>query len=149
MKLWPRSVSDGIAIAQLAIACVFLSGATQLSFGSSEKPGPGVTPFVFALILVFCSILSLLKQPADAEPLPKGKSGRTVAAIAALALLYPVSVHWMGFPLSTFVLVAATARLLRMSTWQAVFLAFVSVGASYLLFKILLGVPFPRGLPGL
>ena len=149
MKLSQRPVSDWIALAQLIVGCIFMSGAAQMPFGSLQKPGPAVTPFVFALILTICSIPTLLKGSKNAEPMPRGEAGRTVIVIAALALCYPVALQWLGFSISTVLLVGLVAHALKMPRRQAILLAVVSVGISYLVFHLLLGVPFPGGLVGI
>ncbi|MGB3272155.1 MAG: tripartite tricarboxylate transporter TctB family protein [Xanthobacteraceae bacterium] len=148
MKLRQQSVSDWVALGQLIVACVFMAGAAQMSFGSLQKPGPAVTPFIFASILAICSVLTLLKGPKDAEPMPRGEARRTVIVVSALALSYPVALPWLGFSISTVVLVGLVAYSLKMPRHQALLLAIISVGISYLLFHLLLGVPFPGGLVG-
>lgn len=149
MKLWQqRSVSDLVALGQLIVACAFMAGAVQMSFGSLQKPGPAVTPFIFALILAVCSILTLLKGPKDTEPMPRGEARRTVIVVSALALSYPIALQWLGFSISTVFLVGLVAYSLKMTPRQAILLAVISVGISYVIFHLLLGVPFPGGLVG-
>lgn len=146
MKLSHNSVSHWIALALLIVACIFITGASQVSMGSAQKPGPGVTPLIFAGILAICSVFTLLGRSADAEPLPTGDGARTVFLIAVLALCYPFGLRWLGFLLSTSIMVGSTAYVLKTRPFHAALLAVVSVGVSYVVFALLLGVPLPDGL---
>lgn len=146
MKLTHKSISHWIALALLIVACIFITGASQISMGTAQKPGPGVTPLIFASILAICSVFTLLGRSADAESLPTGDAAKTVIAIAILALCYPFGLRWLGFLLSTSIMVGGTAYVLKTPRLHAVLLAVVSVGVSYVVFALLLGVPLPDGL---
>lgn len=141
---------------------VFLFGAAtsylslQMPIGTFRAAGSGLFPLCLGVLLMALSgafVLRLLFQEQAGRK--TGASGSRalvtrvvpfLGAIVAAILLLEV----LGYPLMSFLLLAALLRILGMKKWKwNVLLAFGTAGISYLLFVQWLKIPLPKGWLGL
>jgi putative tricarboxylic transport membrane protein len=149
MKIAQKAMSWWLGWLLLIVALGFVAASSDYSLGSLQKPGPGMVPRFFAVMLGICAIGVLLDhRRSGSEPMPSGAAANTVVVIAVMTLLYPLALKWLGFLISTFVMVGGVGHALKMSATRSMWLALVSVGASYILFALVLGVPLPDGVLG-
>jgi hypothetical protein len=154
-----RRFSSGMigAAAVAAFTILYLFHVRDLPWGEASAPEAGFVPKSLGwFLLVLCLLLILReavrgKTPA-APPPEEGKGekgyGRTMAAMAALAS-YPALMPHIGFIAATGLCLLAIFRIIGYRTWTVSILAAgVITVASYLIFTVLLGVYFPRGIFG-
>lgn len=140
-------IGAGLTIAFLAMAW----GATQLTYWAEFAPGPGFAPFWFALAGAAISAYVAARglwSPA-AEGATRGGLVRVVTAVAALVLAM-AAVPIVGFfvALSAYLLVV-TFGIERLRPVVALASAGGTVALIYVMFVLLLHVPFPKGAFGL
>lgn len=119
--------------------------ATTFDVGFMTDPvGPKALPLVVAGMLVMAG-LTAVARPREHRTLPEpGTLVRTVAAVATF-LLYAAALPWMGFFLSTTLVVTALALLYRGPPAGSTAAAALLSGALWLLFVRALSLPLPVG----
>jgi len=125
----------------------------RLHVGGFRHPGPGFFPLLGAILLVGLSTVLLFRSV--------WVSSRTTVAVArrererprlALYALIGISVYalifeWLGFILSTFLLVIFLLRVLSPRKWRIILLTALIVSLSaYALFNVLLKSGLPKGI---
>lgn len=127
----------------LAVGVGALVGAVGLSLGELTAPGPGLWPFVVALLLTGTAlVLLVVDDPEDYEPWTRG-TVRIVGGLAGLAV-FVVAFEVIGFLLPAFLMLLLWLRVFGRESWRwALGLALAGSVGMYLLFDTVLGVPFP------
>ncbi len=130
-----------------AIGCV--GGAIALSLGLLDEdiPGPGMFPFLAAVVLVLASLGSALTTSdavgPDAEPTDRARLFIYAAAIIG----FVVAIEFLGMVAATFCLVAGVLRWIECKSWSYALSAGAGLALlSWSVFDLLLGVPLPTGL---
>jgi putative tricarboxylic transport membrane protein len=144
-----------LVLGMFLIGVIFVIEALRLGLGSVHRPGPGFLPFYGGLLLSIISFFSLIKSFFTA---PKG-SGKErvfagsilkVVAIVVSLIIYILIIPWLGYLLSTFMLLLFLFKAGGFRKWAFILAAaFLSVCMSYLLFSYWLGMRFPKGFLGL
>jgi putative tricarboxylic transport membrane protein len=127
----------------LAVGVGALVGAVGLSLGALAAPGPGLWPFIVALLLTGTAlILLVVDDPEDYEPWTRG-TVRIIGGLAGLAV-FVVAFETIGFLLPAFLMLLLWLRVFGGESWRwALGLALAGSVGMYLLFDTALGVPFP------
>lgn len=127
----------------LAVGVGALVGAVGLSLGTLTAPGPGLWPFIVALLLTGTAlILVVIDDPQDYEPWTRG-TARIMGGVAGLAV-FVVAFEVIGFLLPAFLMLLLWLRVFGGESWRwALGLALAGSVGFYLLFDTALGVPFP------
>ena len=130
----------------LAVGVAALAGAVGLSLGTLTAPGPGLWPFVVALLLTGTAlVLVVVDDPLDYEPWTRG-TARIAGGVAGLAVFVAVF-ELVGFVLPAFLMLLLWLRVFGREPWRwAAGLAVAGSVGLYLLFDTLLGVRFPDDL---
>jgi len=130
----------------------------QLSLGTLRMPGSGFFPLLLGLLLMglaACHILQLhfSKSKPTTEPDAQrdpGGSARQVLIFMGIIALATALLDLLGFPLVAFLLMVALLKLLGLRRWRdSALIAFLTAGASYILFVRWLQIPMPKGWLGL
>jgi putative tricarboxylic transport membrane protein len=143
----------GAAVVLLAFGLFALSQARGLRFGSIVSPGPGFFPLCLAAALSLVSlglVVRALRIPADTAAHASGADAagrmKVVGTLGGL-VVYALVLEPLGFLLATFALLLFFFAALQRQRW------FVALGgsvatalATYLVFKVWLGVNLPAGL---
>lgn len=133
-------------LAVLGTGVVALVGAVGLSLGELTAPGPGLWPFVVALLVAGTAVILLVvDDPADYEPWTRG-SVRVLGGIACLAV-FVVLFEVIGFLLPAFAMLLLWLRVFGRESWRwSLGLAVAGSVGLWALFDQALGVPFPDDL---
>jgi putative tricarboxylic transport membrane protein len=130
----------------IAVGVFFAIGGVKLNIGTFHNPGPGFFPLIMALTLIVFSLFTLVKGlVGPIEPLSKIPWKRNTLATGAV-FFYGLILEWIGFLLSTFILISILFGLLIKGErkWRRVFLySAVTALISWLTFSVALKIPFP------
>ena len=147
-----------------ASVIVFLFGgitlllSLQLPLGTLHMPGSGFFPFLLGLMLMglaACQTFLLWRRAGagTAESAAEGQAGgsaRQVLIFMGIIALATALLDLLGFPLVAFLLMVALLKLLGLRRWRdSALIAFLTAGASYILFVRWLQIPMPKGWLGL
>ena len=143
----------GAAAVLLGFGLFALTQARGLRFGSIAQPGPGFFPLCLAAAFSLVSLgllIRALREPGAAAARAAGaEAGGRLKVIGTLGglLIYALVLEPLGFLLATFALLLFFFTALQRQRW------FVALGgsaatalATYLVFKVWLGVNLPAGL---
>lgn len=143
-----------------AIGLLLLAGfigfeSRRLSFGTFRVPHTGFYPKILTgllLLLAFACLVQTLRDKTIQRPTEKILAEGWIRIGATLATLvgFAVVLEWLGFLLSTFVLMVLLLRAIEAPKWPRVIaVALATAALSYGLFAWLLGVPLPAGVLGI
>ncbi len=149
----------------ILFSTVFLIYTTRYPLDTWESPGPAVFPLILGGVLLILASGELIRALlAPKIPNPGGVPGATAAAsmrnyfqknageakvvaLTVLLVIYILAMKWIGFFVSTFLLVILSSRLMEAKDWGRPIA--LSVGVClfcYLLFEVWLKLSFPRGI---
>jgi len=135
----------------LAVSLCFLAAALQMPFGQPNQPGPGFMPLLLGVIMVLTSGGLLLRGCLRGEAGPTGPVAKqAVIRIVLLVVglvLYCVLLPVVGFFAVTFLFEVAYMKVFGVRRWRTILLAAVAATlGAYLLFEVILAIPFPKGM---
>jgi putative tricarboxylic transport membrane protein len=118
--------------------------------GSIAHPGPGFFPLLCSLLLGVFSITLLVSfRPKEADLWAGLKRARVVYVLSIL-LFYGLLIERLGFFLCNFFALILLFCVIERPKWYALGGASFLIALGFdLFFRVLLQVPFPRGLIGI
>jgi putative tricarboxylic transport membrane protein len=130
----------------LALGIAALAGAYGLGLGELTRPGPGLWPFLVAVLVTgTTAALVLVDDPADYEHWTR-QTARIAAGLLSLGV-FIVLFQVIGFVVPAFLMLLLWLRVFGGESWRWAFgLAAGGAVVFHLLFVEALGVPFPEGL---
>ena len=140
-------VIEGIALLAFSVIGVIYSIVSHFGFKVEWKLSPYLFPLFISLMLFVLSISLLLSglKGMDEKKSEKGDK-KTFLLFLSECAIYLVVLRYLGFLISTMILLGAIVRLLGEKNWVKVIL--ISVVTSliiYFLFGVYLGVMLPKG----
>ena len=149
-----RRANIAVALGLTSLSIFLLFEAGRFNFGTLRVPQTGFFPKTLVTLLLLLSLV-LLVQALRQKETERGREkiaadgwsriGATLATMIGFALV----LEWLGFLLSTFLLMVLSLRAIEAPRWSKVFtVALATALASYGLFAWLLGVPLPAGVLG-
>lgn len=133
----------GLAMIVAGIACGAEASTFNVAF-LMDPVGPKALPYLVAAILIGAGIHAAARPTSDGALIAGSTFPRVGAAVAAF-LLYAAALPWVGFFLSTTLVVTTLSRLFGARTRQAVPAAAALSGGLWLIFVLGLGLPLPIG----
>jgi hypothetical protein len=143
---------------------IFLFGAVttllslKMPIGTFRMGGTGLFPLWLGILLMILSgafILKILFQGKE-EQVKKGasieSSGSPIQLILFLGTMALATLFFnqLGYPLTSFLLMVALLRILRMKRWGLnILISVVTAVGSYFLFVQWLNIPMPKGWIGI
>ena len=130
----------------LVLGVVALLGARSLGLGELSAPGPGLWPFLVAILLSgTAAALLFIDDPTEYEPWNRSTL-RIAGGLLSLAV-FIVLFETIGFVIPAMLMLLFWLRLFAKEPWRwAVPLAVVGALVFHLLFVEALAVPFPDGI---
>ena len=145
MKKWERIAAAILTFIGVAAAAI----AYEMGFGDFNHPGPGFFPFWLSAILALVSFVYFLtKLGADSHRVSLWDKYTWVrpSLAAVVMLLFALSMGWIGFFSSTFLLFLVWLILIERERWRTVVLvSTLGTACLYLTFTVFLRVPLPKG----
>jgi putative tricarboxylic transport membrane protein len=135
-----------------ALAVLFLFGTREYRLGTLARPGPGLYPFLIAVLLVMSTAGSIVealraKSSGAAIEWPDGAGWLRIATIMIATVGYIMLVSTLGDLVSGIVATLMVTRAMGMSSWaRAGLLAVATAIGLHVLFSVVLGVPLPHGV---
>jgi len=143
------ALNDRILGAVALLLAVFLTGfGYDLEAPFAYEPvGPKAFPLLLAAVIGLCGLRLVLKGGHAVEANPAGANLR-IAVMVGLLAAYAWFFQWLGFVLSTMLMVTLVGRLFG-GTWRHCLIGGVGLGVGFfLLFDKLMDVVLPTGLLG-
>jgi putative tricarboxylic transport membrane protein len=149
----------------ILFSAIFLIYTTRYPLDTWESPGPAVFPLILGAVLLILAAWQLIR--ALLSPKTSGQAGAAmgrridalktflrdnqgeakVLSLAAMLILYILMMQWIGFFVSTFLLVIFSSRLMEARDWGKPIALAAGVGIfCYLLFEVWIKLSFPRGI---
>lgn len=130
-----------------------------MPIGSFRMAGTGLFPLCLGILLTVLAGLFLLKlfcqerkrteKTGRAAGIIPGSARQIILFLGAMALA-ALLLNRFGYPLVSFLLMAALLRVLGMKRWAFnLFFSLMTTAASYLLFVQWLSIPLPKGWLGI
>ncbi len=142
----------GAAAVLLAFGLFALTQARGLRFGSIVSPGPGFFPLGLAAVFSLVSlglVVRALRMPAAEHRASGADAAGRVKVVGTLVglVVYALVLEPVGFLLATFALLLFFFTALQRQRWYVALGGSVATSfATYLVFKVWLGVNLPAGL---
>jgi putative tricarboxylic transport membrane protein len=145
----------------LAVILYTIASTYPVKEGAYVVLNPGFYPKVLAVILGFLSFLlifdSIKKQseqedcpPAQKKRLLKTRGGKLLVMTIFMLILYPFILEIIGFAtaafLFIFILILGLTENARSKIVKILAVSVFITGIMYLVFKVILRIPFPSGL---
>jgi hypothetical protein len=129
----------------------------KLSLGSIHSPDAGFFPFYLGIILGLLSLNNFIKafaqRKAPTETIKTSYSNinwSNIIITVVILFAYPLMLHILGFPLSTFLFTALFLRFINPQRWVVVLGTGGAVAIIfYLFFSLWLKIQFPSGIFGI
>jgi putative tricarboxylic transport membrane protein len=123
----------------------------QLKLGTPRAPKPGFMIFWMGVIILILSAAFFLQSfssvRGETKVRWKGKQWPKGVKLMLALFLYAAIFHWLGFILSTFLLLIFLFKGLEPQRWgMALLLSAVTITVCYLVFSVFLELQFPPGL---
>ncbi|NQT57720.1 MAG: tripartite tricarboxylate transporter TctB family protein [Bacteroidetes bacterium] len=156
-----KDLVAGIVFLSFAIILYANASTYPVKEGGSVVLSPGFYPKLLAVLMGGLSVLSLfttLKKwnseedcPAkEKRPLFKTRGGKLFLLTIFLLILYPFTLEFLGFATSAFlfifVLIAALTEDFKSHIFATTGISILITLVMYLVFKVVLQIPFPHGL---
>ncbi len=143
---------------------IFLFGAltaylsARMPIGSFRVAGSGLFPLCLGILLMALSSIYTVKVLIrdrgieGKETKSRGittETKRVIRFVAAIVLAVAL-LGWLGYPLTSFLLVLALLKIFGVKKWTwSTLIAALASAVSYFLFVLWLKIPFPKGWVGL
>jgi hypothetical protein len=141
----------GFTAALIGLAVAITSWTHNV--GTLARPGPFLLPFLTGLCLATTGLYSLFKALSANRPdetKPKKLFDQSILKVVMVIMamgVYTVVVSWIGYSISTFLLLIFLFKTAGFRSWiNIVLAAFVVTISTYLLFGYLLKLRFPAGI---
>ncbi len=131
-------------IVPLVIGIVACIGAYELELGQLNKPGPGLWPFILAVMLIACSLILFVKDVRkDNYEKFTGQTKLVIYSIVAI-VAFIVIFKYLGMVPAVIGLLVFQLRVVGAEKWKmSVMVTAGMTIAVYLLFSLWLKIPFP------
>ena len=143
---------------EIAVTLIFLLFGIVVSWDShrlgaswgSDGPQAGYFPFYIGLIIIFCSLITLVQawriKAADNPPFVFRGQLKMVVLVMVPTVVYVALINWLGIYVASTIYIAVFMWWLGKYSWTKY--VSVSVGVSiafFLMFEIWFKVPLPKG----
>ncbi|MFC4003709.1 tripartite tricarboxylate transporter TctB family protein [Prauserella oleivorans] len=140
------------ATAFVVLIALSLAAAVEswnLGLWASRRPGPGLWPFLISVTMFGCAAGAWLRERrSEAEAPPETSWRRELVAFGSV-VAYIMGFAYLGLVIPTLLLLVLWLKALANEPWRLVLpLSVAGTAVIYVVFDVLLGVPFPNGVLG-
>jgi putative tricarboxylic transport membrane protein len=139
----------------LLCSALIIIGSLRLPLGMVANPGPGFVPLLVGVLLSIISLAilinSFLQRSSEGKAfLLDKKQWPKVVTTVLMILVYTVAFPYLGFFVSTLLLMFFLFKAIGGMNWKASLVgAILTSSCFYLVFKVWLKVQFPEGPLGM
>ena len=146
------------AVVWVLVGLVFCVGGIQYGLLDGETPGPGLVPVIGGIVLSSLGLVVLISthrsvrdEKEEAERFfPETDSFRKVFFAILGLCFYALTFEYLGFLFTTFLILIFLLRFIEPCKWTTVWIVtLLTTGSSHILFRVILKVPFPKGILGI
>lgn len=139
----------GIAAISVVLSILYTFAAFKLKVGTLSQPGPGMYPLFVGLLMFLAGLLGALEvrsKEAQAQvDWPKGAALWRMAAVMGGCITYVIIMPQLGHLIAAGLVSLVALRAMAEFRWSTSIAIAAGIAlSSYLLFSIVLKVPFPR-----
>jgi len=136
-----------LILAALGLFIVVVS--LTIGFGTLEKPGSGLFPFLVGALVFVQSMTLFFTQKSGEKRLFDRNETKTFFFMIAAFSLWIILMPYLGYVLVTFIVVCAFSKIMKLEGWvKPLILSIITTGLCYLLFDLFMYLDLPRGLLG-
>jgi putative tricarboxylic transport membrane protein len=140
-----------LAVVGSVLSALYLLEGTRYSLGTPAEPGPGLFPLIVSGLLLIgfvgTGIEALASTSKAKVAWPAGAARWRVAAIALSCTAYGLTLPYLGHMIAGSLLAFAVLHVMALRSWPLKIALSLGIGVgSYVLFGMVLGVPFPSGI---
>lgn len=142
-----------LSFTALLIGFIIAIASLTHNVGTLARPGPFLLPFLTALGLIvtgFCSLIGAFRGSGRDRASPDKLFDRSLLKVVAVVVamgVYSLVLSWVGYLLSTFLLLIFLFKTAGFRRWiDAVLTSFLVTSFSYMLFGYALKLRFPTGI---
>ena len=120
-------------------------GAYHLNPGSLGRPGPGLTPLLYASVLATLALIQIFRAGRQPNEKALVLHWGSVLSILTILLIYGLLIERLGYLACTFIVMIFLFRLGKVGWPGSLLSAALATGIIHLLFVHWLAVPLPLG----
>ena len=142
-----------VSVLLLLLSAIYLYAALSLPIGKMNLPGAGLFPTAVGMFLAFTVLVYVIQvlhgkhSKEGEEPFLNEEDLPRMMVMLVILTIYGAFFPFLGYLISSFVLILAVLYLLGMRSWLWIITVAVLVSAgSYYFFGEILKVPLPRGI---
>jgi len=140
----------------LAVGIAICIGAWRLGILEGHVPRAGFMPFLTGVLISGLSLLLLIlaiaepKKEAETKETAEKEGAFRKIGLAIFTLILPIFlINLLGFPITVLIFLFLMFKLIeRQKLASSILSAFLIAAGFYILFQVLLEIPFPRGVFG-
>jgi hypothetical protein len=139
----------------LIVATLICVESYRHNLGDFQNPGPGFLPFVSGLVMGGSGLLVMIpvlrKEVSEKKAFFEGGTGWHKVVLTLVPIfIYALLLQFMGFLLTTFLVMGSLFKFIEPQRWRTVFLwTIIATLGSYLIFRVWLEVDMPQGFLGI
>jgi len=141
-----RTLNRAVAVflAVFSLTMLWVAYHPERPSGKTWATDAMVYPKGILFLLLICSVIFFLQRAEKGEA--KIEKIPSLLAVYATFIGYSLALPHLGFLLATFLWVSLMAWMAgEKRGWMAILIGFLGTAASYLIFWVVLRVPFPEG----
>lgn len=149
-----RNTDLSSSVFLIAVGLAFLLGGVQLGIGHLHEPGPGFFPLLIGGVVFFLSLLQFIGSYADRAGFSKQggfwkekESWKRVSSSLFSLVFYLLFLDYLGYIATTFPFLLYLIKFTGKKGWpSSILIAALASLISYLLFRVGMEVPLPKGI---
>ena len=149
-----RNADLSSSVFLMAVGLAFLLGGVQLGMGHLHEPGPGFFPLLIGGVVLLLSLLQFIGSYADRAGFSKPggfwkekESWKRVSSSLFSLVFYLLFLDYLEYIATTFPFLLYLIKFTGKKGWlSSILIAALASLISYLLFKVGMEVPLPKGI---
>jgi len=139
----------GIAAMSVVVGLVYTFAAVKLKVGTLSQPGPGLYPLFVGSLMFLAGLIGMIEVRSKKDQAevawPQGAALWRIIVVMGGCITYVIIMPHLGHLIAAGLVSLVTLRAMGEFRWTTSIAIAVGIAlGSYLLFSIILNIPFPR-----